>query len=120
MTYPAVDVALHTDLAAAQPKSTSVEYYRTIGDFDRVAKFALRRLEGSLLAWLGWSEDDCRASRVEHSQECSGLPNHKNPGCLDQCWCSMRWLAVLERCGPYPNPVSLRLDEGRSYEVVAN
>ena len=50
MASPAVDVALHIDLAAGQLKSTMVEYYHMIDDFDTVAMLALRCLEGLLLA----------------------------------------------------------------------
>lgn len=49
MTCPAVDVALRTELAAGQPKSTLVEGYRTIDDFDTVAKLAWKRQEEWLL-----------------------------------------------------------------------
>ena len=49
MTCPAVDVVLRTELAAGQPKSTLVECYRTIDDFDMVAKSALKRQEEWLL-----------------------------------------------------------------------
>ena len=120
MTCPAVDVALRTELAAGQPKSTLVESYRTIDDFDMVAKLALKRQEEWLLVWLALSVGDCRASRAEHSRGCSGPPSHKNPGCLVQCWCSMHWSVELERCVPYPNPVYPRLDEERSNEAAGN
>ena len=81
VTYPVVDVALHIDLVEEQPKNTSVDRYRMIDGFDTVAKLALKRLEALLLGSQASSVDDCRALRVEHSQACSGLPNHKNPGC---------------------------------------
>ncbi len=117
---PAADVALHIGLAAGQLKSTLVDYCRMIDDFDTAAKLALKCLEGLLLAWPASSVDDCQSSRAERFRGCSGLPSHKNPGCLDQCWCSMHWSAGLERCVLCPSPVFLRLDEEQSNEVVGN
>ncbi len=50
VTCPSVGVALHTVLAAGQPKSTLVEYCHMTDDSDTAAKLASSRLEGLLLA----------------------------------------------------------------------